>query len=49
MKNLAVLYDDFHLKHSAPVIHAEKPERLSFTLNFLKEFLKKKIFLMTLI
>jgi|SRR5690554_1425919 len=37
MKNLAVIYDDFHLKHAPPVVHAEKPERLTFTLNFLKE------------
>jgi acetoin utilization deacetylase AcuC-like enzyme len=35
MKNLAVIYDDFHLKHSPPYSHPERPERISSVYNYL--------------
>ncbi|RPI72476.1 MAG: histone deacetylase [Ignavibacteriales bacterium] len=41
MKNLAVIYDDFHLKHSPPFTHAERPDRTSYSFKYLNE---KKIF-----
>jgi acetoin utilization deacetylase AcuC-like enzyme len=35
MKNLAIIYDEAHLKHSPPFSHPEKPERISSAYNFL--------------
>ncbi len=35
MKNLAVIYDEFHLKHSPPFEHPERPERISSVYSFL--------------
>lgn len=42
MKNLAVIYDEVHLKHAPPFSHPERPERVAAAYNFLaeKEFLK---------
>ena len=37
MKNLAVIYDEAHLKHSPPYSHPESPERVSTIYNFLNE------------
>ena len=41
MKNLAVIYDELHIKHKPPFSHAERPERISSVIDFLKE---KKFF-----
>jgi acetoin utilization deacetylase AcuC-like enzyme len=37
MKNLAVIYDEAHLKHSPPFSHPEKPERITAIYNHLNE------------
>jgi acetoin utilization deacetylase AcuC-like enzyme len=37
MKNLAVIYDETHLKHAPPFSHPERPERVSAIYNFLTE------------
>ena len=36
MKNLAVIYDEAHLKHKPPFSHPERPERTSSVFSFLK-------------
>ncbi len=37
MKNLAVIYEETHIKHSPPFSHPEKPERVSAIYNLLTE------------
>lgn len=37
MKSLAVIYDEFHLKHSSPFSHPERPERAASVYRFLKD------------
>ena len=37
MKNLAVIFDEFHLKHSPPYPHPERPDRVSSIYKFLNE------------
>lgn len=42
MKNLAVISDDFHLKHTPSFSHPERPERITSVINYLEE---KKFFI----